>query len=218
MIFTGCVAKNERDLINNMSESRQFIFVQEVDNFSVSLVCGAREEKYVYDGVATPLKDFGVITIKIPKDSDLKNKDVEFILNVGDKTYSGIFEHNPFDESLVADIGEIVEKKDEVTLNIKSIDFEKQFKLSLVSDKWEVSYLDVIDIVVKNYKKELKSFYKDNVFCGEVYVKIKEGENGDKNYYWYFNLISPDGNSISSIISPLTGEILASKSSINSLK
>ena len=64
-------------------------------------------------------------------------------------------------------------------------------------------------MVKRNFiQEELKSFLKDGIFSGEVYIKMIEG-NGNE-YYWYFNLISTDGDSISLIISNMTGEILAS--------
>lgn len=211
-IFVGCTSKYENLLINNISEARQFIYVGNSDGVKVNFICGCREEDYVADGKATPLKDFGVVTFNVDNKIEIDKTIAKFVLTIGSSRYDGLLVTNPFDGTLVADIGKIVNKEDNATAKIVAGEFVKVINLELISDSWNVKYLDVIDIVVKNYKDELKSFVKENIFNGEVYIKMIEGEDGD--YYWYFNCISTDGDSISLIVSTETKEILASNINI----
>ena len=213
-LIVGCTSKYESLLINNISEARQFIYVGEVDGIKTSFVCGCRESEYVANGVSTPLIDFGVITFKLPKDIELNKSIAQYVLSVGTSRYDGLLETNPFDGSLVADIGKVVSKNDVASVKIIAGEFVKNIPLTLISDDWKVQYLDVIDIACKNYKNELRSFVKDNIFRGEVYIKMIEGE--DENYYWYFNVISMDGQNISLLIST-SGELLTSNVNINKI-
>ena len=206
-LFFGCTSKYERMLLNNIAEARQFMYTGENDGIKASFVCGCREEEYVANGIATPLKDFGVITFELPKDSQIDKSVAQFVLTIGANRYDGVLETNPFDGSLVADIGEIVNKEHNASAKLIAGEFVIDIKLNLISDDWNVEYLDVVDIVVGKYKKEIKSFIKDNLLCGEVYIKMI---NGSGDYCWYFNLISTDGNSLSLVISKDNGEILAS--------
>ena len=208
MLFVfGCTSKYEKMLINNIAEVRQFIYVGENNNIKSSFICGSREKEYVANGMATELQDFGVVTFIIPNDIEIDKINAEYVLTIDTKKYNGQLEVNPFDGSLVADIGKIIDKKLNVSAKIIAGEFIEEIKLNLISDDWEIKFLDVIDIVVENYKKEIKSFIKDDVFCGEIYIKMV-GE--DSGYDWYFNMISIDGNSLSLIISKDNGNILAS--------
>lgn len=211
-VFVGCTSRYESLLINNISEARQFIYEGEDDGVKATFICGYREEDYVADGKTTPHKDFGVVTFDLEDEIEIDKTIAKFVLTIGTTRYDGVLVTNPFDGTLVADIGKLVHKEENATAKIIAGEFIKEIDLHLISDDWNVKYLDVVDIVVKNYKNEIKSFIKENVLNGEVYIKMIEGEGGD--YYWYFNVIATDGDSMSLIISPYTKDILASNINI----
>ena len=131
-LILGCTSKYERMLLNNIAEARQFIYTGKRDGIEVSFVCGCREEEYIANGIATPLKDFGVITFQLSKDSQIDKSIAQFVLMVGTSRYDGVLETNPFDGSLVADIGKIVNKESIASAKLIAGEFVLDIKLSNV--------------------------------------------------------------------------------------
>jgi membrane carboxypeptidase/penicillin-binding protein len=72
-----------------------------------------------------------------------------------------------------------------------------------------VSYRECVDILIKQYNDELKTFF-DEEFEGEVYIKIMDDyDKYSSDYYYYVSVVGRGGSSINMIISPETGKILA---------
>ena len=168
----GCTAKYEKILLNNIAEARQFMYVGEKDNVKATFICGCREKEYIANGIATELQDFGVITFFLDENVVIDKSLAKYILIVGTKKYDGTLETNPFDGSLVADIGKIIDKGTNITAKLIEGEYIKEMKLSLISDDWNIQYNDVVDIVIKNYKKEIKTFIKDDVLNSPLFTNV----------------------------------------------
>ena len=68
------------------------------------------------------------------------------------------------------------------------------------------------------YKEEILYLNKNNVFGGEVYIKIINDSDIYKgDYYWYVALISRNGGTLSMIISPYSKDVLAVNNTIEKI-
>ncbi|MBQ7351683.1 MAG: hypothetical protein IJW59_02305 [Clostridia bacterium] len=217
--LSGCGhSQLESMIFDNISEVREFVLFGEDEKLSASLMCGRRESDYVINGYHTSLVDFGVVTITLGDNVTKDFKRAQYILYVGTEIYKGDFEINPYDETLVADIKKIIDKSENVSVDV-ILDKEKisSLKLKNVDKDWIITCNDCINILSKTYKKELKSLIRDGEFWGEVYVKIITDRKAQdvKNFFFYANVVGRSGENLSMVICPFTGEVLASNCNIN---
>jgi len=210
VIFSGCSNKYETYLCENISEVREFMLEGKSDNISVNFIGGKRETDYVINGYSTDLIDFGVLTFVL---DDVDNYDVSlanYVLIVGSVRYDGELQQNPFDGTLVVDIGKIIDYNQNVYAKLIIGDYSKEVKLQLVNKDFKINHNDVIKLVVSEYKTELSKIIEDGNFLGEVYIKIiNDADENVGDYYWYINIVSRDKGNLSMLISPYTKEILA---------
>ena len=186
------------------------------DNINASLICGLREKDYVINGYATELIEFGILTFDIENINDYDEKIATYVLLVGTVRYDGDLQKNPFDNTLVADIKTIINSSENVTAKIIIGDFTQEIKLKNVCNNWSVDSEEVYKIVAKNFKDDIKKLIINNVFNGEVYVKIiNDADINVGDYYWYVNIVNRTGRKLSLIISPHTSEILAVNNTLN---
>jgi len=213
-LFSGCQSGLEKQIWDNIAECREFVMVAKDDRFSISLACGEREIDYKMDGYANELIPFGVITVTVCNIEGFVVDGSRFILYVGTEKYSGNFEQNPFDKTLVADIGVIVDKNKNISIDVLSGEEKYSLKFNKVDEDWCVNKEDCVKILIEQYKKQLKSFCND-VFEGEVYIKIIDDyDNMSSDFYYYVSVIGRGGSSLNILISPKTAEVLASNSNI----
>ncbi|MGN0960934.1 MAG: hypothetical protein ACI4PF_01895 [Christensenellales bacterium] len=213
MFFSGCTSSMEKLVKSNISEFREFVVYGKDNDISVSLMCGVRENEYKINGYATELIEFGVITVNLKE--DLNKDNAIYVLFVGTKKYEGDLTINPFDNTLVADIKKIVDKNANISIIIRFEEREIPLKLQNVDTDWAISSDDCIKILVKKYSDKLKTFVNNRVFEAEVYVKIMNDEKDlVQDFYFLASVYGRNGKSINIILSPLTGEILASNTNI----
>ncbi len=210
-VLSACDSMMEKMLKNNIAEMREYILVGSGQGVSVSLMCGVREKDYVINGYASDAIEFGVLTFELDDIDDFDVSQSKYVLFVGSVRYDGVLVQNPFDQTLVVDIGKKVDRRESIVARIAIGDFVQELALTLLNKDWKVDADKAIKIVAKNYKDELKGWISNNKFGGEIYVKILDDADIYKgDYYWYVNVVSRKGDSISLIISPYTAEILAS--------
>ena len=216
IIFCSCSNKYENILKNNTAEVREFVLEGKSDNINASLICGLREKDYVINGYATELIEFGILTFDIENINDYNETIATYVLLVGTVRYDGDLQKNPFDNTLVADIKTIINSSENVTAKIIIGDFTQEIKLKNVCNNWSVDSEEVYKIVAKNFKDDIKQLIINNVFNGEVYVKIiNDADINVGDYYWYVNIVNRTGRKLSLIISPHTSEILAVNNTLN---
>ncbi len=209
-VLTGCSNNNYLVAANNIAEIRKELYVGEAENISSTYICGEREVEYSMNGKATPLIEFGVLTFFT--NAELTTVPT-YTLVVGDKTFSGALEKNPFDGSYVVDIGECISSENMVATFITP-DMSTEIVLSKVNDDWEIDAMGALETYCKKMGSSFDKFMKDEAFIGECYIKIvNDSEISPGKYFWYVNIINDKGNSFSAIIEPHTGDILAKKSS-----
>lgn len=211
----GCKSKYDQILKDNTAELRMFLLQGSNDNVEGTLICGKREKDYVINGYATELIEFGVITFKLNNLEDYDYSNAHYVLFVGTTRYDGKLERNPFDDTLVADIKKIINPDENVTTKLNIGNYSVEMKMFFVGKDWRINYNDVYNIIIKNYKPQLDLISSDNIFNGEVYIKIiNDADKYKGDYYWYVIIVSRNGEKLTMIISPISGEILAQNNSI----
>jgi hypothetical protein len=202
------------DIFNNIAEIREFMLFDRDDEACVSMICGHRESEYKLNGFATDLIEFGVVTVSMFKEmsGDLT---MNYVLFVGTEKFDGVMSKNPFDGTFVVDIHKIVDCNANVVLQLDIGEWEKSYKLKSINKDWGIDSRDCIQILIKQYKDELKSLYDKKDWCAEVYIKIiDETDEYVSNFYFYVSVLGRRGETLSMVISPDTGDILASNSNI----
>lgn len=208
--LTACTKKYENLLKSNTAEVQKFMLVGENDNVKASLVCGLREKEYKINGYATELIEFGILTFDLKNIEDYDITLAQYVLNVGTLRYDGDLEKNPFNGTLVTDIKRIIDCNENIYVKLIIGDFSQDISLTLVGTDWKVDTNDVYKSLANNYKKEINAINSDNVFGGEVYIKIvNDSDIYKSDYYWYVSIVGRKGGTLSLIISPVTSDILA---------
>lgn len=203
--FCGCKNSTKQETVvqSSLSEYRKNLFVGNGSGFSVTFTSGEREEPYVMDGENQKLKDFGVLTLKF---NNLPANLPQFELKVNEKTYTGQFEKNPYDNTFVYDI--CTQVNDEDNLNLYLVDFDEYVKLDCVSKNWQFDYVSALNIFSEKYKEEIKNQTENNVLNAEIYVKIVTDSKNMENIYWYVLMVCKKGDMFASLIDTKTGQII----------
>lgn len=195
---------------NNISEVRQNIYIGQTDSIVASFMSGKREEDYVINGVSTPLIEFGVIAVSLQNVNVGYSKTGQYTLLHGDQNFSGTLQLNPFDNSYVADIGQIIDG-DSMTITVTIGSFSDEVRLTKANTSWNIDHNEALKIACKCLKSDLKDWTKKG-FDGEVYIKIiHDSKISDKDYFWYVSFVNTSGSQHSVIIDTNTGKILTKK-------
>jgi len=195
----------------NIAEIRHNVFEGESDNFKITFMSGKREKDYVINGYNTPLIEFGVVTITLKTEiKDISQS--HFALTIDTLRYEEILEQNPFDGTLVADIGvSINQQLPSMIIKLFVGEISEEITLNNMCVNWKVDSDKALKIACKNLKSELSPL-SNNDFQGEVYIKIIEDTISNENtHLWYVNFVSRNGIHHSIIIHPMTSKILAKK-------
>ena len=214
---SSCSVSWQTEVKGSISEIREFVLAGNADGIYSDIMCGYREVEYVVDGYSNDLIPFGVLTIRFDEDVVGVGEGVFFSLFVGTIKYNGECEKNPFDGSYAFDIKTIIDKSQNVLLEVKVGNNVFSMKLNSAMSDWVVNCDRAFDIFMDKYSKELKGLIHDGVFMGEVYIKIVGDYNdGYCEYLYYVNCVGRMGESVAIMISPKTGNILATTSNMQS--
>ena len=215
MFLSSCSGGLHDMVKGNISEFREFVLAGQTDEVYTELMCGQREIEYIVDGYSHELIPFGVLTFKFVEDVVPADENVTFVLFVGTQKFSGLCEKSPFDGSFAYDIKTIIDKKQNVLVEVSVGDKKLSMKLNSVMIDWVIFGDEALEVFVNQYKQELKSLVKNGVFKGEVYVKIIGDYDGYfSGYLYYVNCIGQTGENMSILVSPKTGNILSSTSNM----
>jgi len=211
----GLIACGSKELFEsaklNISEIRNNLFVGKSENAIVTFTSGEREESYQIDGKSTGNVPFGVITVIVLNNNKFE-KTKDFVATINGKEYSGEFEINPYDNSLVYDIGMMVEDWMTISVSVILDELYETITLENISASWNITNLDALELACSSLKSDLKKYLNDNVFKMEVYIKILfDFENLDNPYFWFVSFVGEDDRDISVVLDVTSGEVLSKK-------
>ena len=201
VLSISCKKSIEEIISNNISETREHLFVARQGDIYASFTDGMREENYIMDGTSSLLVEYGVLVVKTNLDL---GKNPTFSLKVMDKTYTGSMEINPFDSTYVADIGEKIAVCNQIFLTIASLD---EMALDLISSSWAITSSKALNIFIMTHKADLEKMFSSQS-RGEVYIKLVADSREEKNVYYYILAVSNGGEVIGSLIDVNTGEVV----------
>ncbi|MBE5736507.1 MAG: hypothetical protein E7356_04075 [Clostridiales bacterium] len=208
VFLSGCAGGIEKDMWDNMSEYREVMLQGRSEGVYATLISGLREKDYKMDGVSTEKIPFGVITVDLVRGAI---EEYSYNLFIGTEKYEGTFDINPHNNTLIADISKCVDANENVVLDIVGGDSKISVKLKNVNLNWAMDARDCVKILLDKYKTQIKSLYDKNNFNAEVYIKIiDEWDEYGEEFFLYISVVAKDDRSISMLISPHTGDILAS--------
>ena len=198
----GCHKSIQEDISSIVSETRENFFMGKSDNCIVTFTDGRREQDYKMDGIHTKPTPYGVIVLRVEEDLGTAP---EYQLFVGEKTYCGTLEINPFDMTYVADIGEKVGNIDKITFVLP--DNYMSLELTNLSNNWSVSCSKALDIFVNKQQSSLARFYNNDALDGEVFIKIVQNNNSSDIFY-YVLFVAHSTEVVASLIDVSTGQIV----------
>lgn len=210
-IFCSCSKVSVLELSKEKtSEVRENFYYQEKDDYVLTFSSGMREKDYNLDGVNSgEVVEFGLITLYSKSHALLNDYNSTYSLAYNDEDILGNLERNPYDGSLVADIGT---KINQDTINIK-LYFNNQeidFELVNVSKDWAVKSGDALEIACVHLANELEKYVSKGRFYGEVYIKIAYNFSLNNDCMWYVKFLAPDFSYVSVVIDVATGNVISS--------
>lgn len=210
-IIYGCFGNGIYSVVKeNLSEVRYNVFDGENESVTANFMSGKRESEFLLNGESTPLINFGLITFEFKQSVELVAATYSIV--AGEKTFEGALEINPYKESLVADIKEIIDQVSQLEVSLKMADVTHELTLSLVNENWKVDHEEALKIACKKLETQLKDFVVEGKFAAEAYVKIVTGQGAEAGeYFWYVNVLSKEGKNIAVIIDPMTKQVLATQ-------
>ena len=212
---TALLACGSKEIFDNarlkISEIRNNLFVGKSENLIVSFTSGEREKEYRVDGTSTGNVAFGVITVIVLKDNKFE-KTKNFVININGQDISGEFEINPYDNSLVYDIGYSVDDNTLISVSVMLDELYETVALENVSSSWIIKNIDALELACSNLKNDLKKYINDNGFNMEVYVKILfDYDNLENPYFWMVSFVGENLKDISIVLDINSGEVLSKK-------
>lgn len=205
-LCVGCKFDLKEDVYDNISEIRYNLYVGENAYFKANFSSGMRENPYSFDGISNSKCEFGVLSVDF---KNLENKNqIAYSLTVDSIQANGYLEENPFDHTFMVDIEKLIETKNNIILKIEG--FDNDIILSPISQEWQTTYSDVLDLILSKYEENFNIFVKNNKFNAECYLKIiYDKTNAQNPYFWHFSAIGTDGTKISFIVDVNSGEIIS---------
>ena len=94
-------------------------------------------------------------------------------------------------------------------VTFKMGDIIKYITVKDVTTTFELDYVEALNLFVENYYKKLEKFVNNKSLEAEVYVKIMYDTEIDSNYYYLIRVLGRSGETVSGIVNPISGEILA---------
>lgn len=212
--FYGCTNLSE-NIQDKLSEVRFNLFSCQNEYINIKFTSGFREDPYILNGKSENKKEFGIITVKFFIETSNKNSLPSFVITINGMDFDGEFELNPFDQTYVQDIETFVLDESEIQIKVTWQDFVYESEMENFSNKFNYTHKDALNIFTKEYRKKIVDYLKNNIEF-EVYVKILNDPsiNIDINYF-YVCLITNTGESLSVIIDPNSGKILAKNENDN---
>lgn len=207
LCFVGCKEDIKTYLTSNVSEKCGNYYVGQTNDFYVNFFSGAREQTYKLDGVSTQTVPYAIVSVK--QKTNVQFDELQYMVEIEQKTYEGALTENPYDGTFEADIGVFVEPKTEVFVYLKFNDLTEVSNLECVFESFSVSFDTALDIAVDELLKQKPELNKNCDY--ECFVQILNKDANAGMYFWLINIVSSDGEVFSIIVDTTTGEVLAKK-------
>jgi len=198
----GCTNEQSSIVLENMSDLRINYFEGNGKDFAVNFSSGFREEVFAYDGVSTPKKECGVISVVFSDKVSYSFISGKIIID--DVLTEVVLEKSPFEDVYMADIERNVLDSAVISFGLK--EREELVTLKNLSNDWAVDYKKAVEIATNHLSNHLQNLYFNGKLNAECYLKIVAKNDFEKKF-WYFSVIDKSGKSASVLIDVETKEV-----------
>lgn len=201
-LFTSC--EKNVSLEKYVSEKRTDVYYCEQNGYTITAFYSSKEYPYLADGIVGALSDFFEIKLKAPDNS--LNYNICFTVSgkeiSGELSFESVRQIYTFSLSVSRPIEKQIDFKimtdeSEIILTAKNVKAEKTLSIN-----------NVLRIIKKSEKNRLNALVQNDIFAGEIYIRLVYKEN---ELFYYVAIFDRIGNSYSLLIDAETGEILATK-------
>lgn len=203
--FSACGFDIHKQLSTNISETCNNYFVGETNDYYINLFSGSREKVYQLDGISTEKIPYAILSVRCK--TARNNEELQFSVEINDKTYDGALKNNPYDSTLEADIETTLANSDVVYVYIKDGDDTQVANLKCVSENFFVNSQTALDIALDEIINQKIEF--DKTLKYECFVQVLNKDASDNLYFWIVSVVSSDGAVWNVIIDTSTGKVLA---------
>lgn len=190
----------------NISEMDKVCFTANNGMTQIKLISGTREDPYLLNGKSEKLKDFALIVFRTDEDGV---ESPTFTATINDKTFNGILEQNPYDNTFVVDLEQNVQNDANVNIKVTINNDTYNYDLVNTSKEWSVSSEQVKDIAVNYFMPQLQEHASYKGLDAEMFVRIISDNTGNfDKFFYHVTLNLPDGKMQSIIIDINSGEII----------
>lgn len=203
LMLVGC--KKYNSVTDNVSEITTIYYrgFDEASQAVGSISVGQRETPYKIDGKHNKMTDFSLIDVNFNNDMNVDEIQASIFINGVEESLTMYF--NPMNHHYMADLGYSLSNGDQISLQYQGFNIA----FADITSTFAVDSSQAISIAVGHLENDLKSFYQNNQFKGECYLKIltmQDDESG--NLFWYFSAVSQDGDKLDIVISTADGSVI----------
>lgn len=203
-----CGCSKKIDYTEYVSEYRSDVFCGTNGEYSVFVSCSRREYPYVADGNVADIGDMFEVVLSAPDNT--KTYSVNF--TAGGKEYSAelSFDSVRLVHRWSQSIAAPEEREITFTFTVPDEPEEQavQITASSIRDDSVLPLPELLKQISEAQKDRFADLTVDNVFCGEIYVRLLyEAED----CYYYVGITDRSGNAYAMLADADTGEIIATK-------
>lgn len=203
-----CGCSKKMDYTEYVSEYRSDVFCGTNGEYSVFVSCSRREYPYVADGNVADIGDMFEVVLSAPDNT--KTYSVNF--TAGGKEYSAelSFDSVRLVHRWSQSIAAPEEREITFTFTVPDEPDEQavQITASSIRDDSVLPLTELLKKISEAQKDRFADLTVDNVFCGEIYVRLLyEAED----CYYYVGITDRSGNTYAMLADADTGEIIATK-------
>ena len=207
VVYFAYFKVDAKELINkNVSEIDKVCFTAHNGLSQVKLISGTREDPYLLNGKSENCKPFALIIFRT---NQAGVQAPTFVASINDKSYNGIMEANPYDNTFVVDLEQ--EVNDDATINVKITINDNTYNYDLIntSADWLVKAEQAKDIAIEYFLDKIKDCSSYKGVDAELFVRILSDNSGNfDKFFYHITLNKTDGEVCSIVIDTNTGDII----------
>ena len=197
----------------NISEQDKVCYYANNGNSQVKLISGTREEPYVLNGKSEDSKEFALIIFCC----DAQNvQNPTFVASIDDKSYNGILQNNPYDNTFVVDLEISVPENANINIKITINDETLNYEPTSMSKEWKISSEKALDIAIEHFSDIINQKASHKGLDAELYLRIiSDANNAFDKFFYHATLTLSQNEAYSIVIDVNTGEIIGKNNKNN---
>ena len=197
LFLFGCA--KQVDYLSYISERRTNIFQYRDDETEIKIYLSEKETPYLADGIKGEVSPLTEIFVTLPKNHEEVN------VSVGD--ISGEMSYRAVENCYYLSLSDtsIEGESAEVTLSYNGE--SKTYTATSVLYSGVMSCNDAVNCVIEHDSELFKSLTQNNIFCGEIYVRLLY----DEGCYYYVGVCDRNKKIFAYLVDGERGKIIATK-------